>query len=500
VKWAGDTPEKQAVVDYTVGAIFEITQNTYQNITIRKVAFEPREAATQATIELDLEGVSEKKLKNVRVHVLASNYITPDLPEFFKSEDFNVQAKLKGNYFKPQKSVYFSNKLLSDEGAYVWNRQKESGSVGNNLEKPSIFLKRLLVRETQSKEEELNDYNNYTEECAMMEVDRNLKGRVNLKKAENASRNIANRGMLGLNSHNNFLLLSGEVASNLKGSSVTVDIPEGYSEIEVIIITPESAIKKSYPLGNVSPRKTKDLRHAGLNETPEKADKSGWTMSREIYSLKEGDNKVVSRDSQWRTIGLSDIFDFANTKRVKLYDWNSSLLNWHTYTEEKKREIYDKECCHELNAFLKFKDRPFFEEVVAKFIKNKISKTFVDLCLLGEASIVEYANISKLIKLNSFEKAILVYELVQKNHKKEAEFIVDALELEQKSIKRNYEEFKNNFDTIINAKESEVKEKMKKMQHASRSRIMNESYKEERCDRRASSPRPMYSAAECMHA
>jgi hypothetical protein len=58
VKWAGDTPEKQAVVDYTVGAIFEITQNTYQNITIRKVAFEPREAATQATIELDLEGVS----------------------------------------------------------------------------------------------------------------------------------------------------------------------------------------------------------------------------------------------------------------------------------------------------------------------------------------------------------------------------------------------------------------------------------------------------------
>lgn len=330
-------------------------------------------------------------------------------------------------------------------------------------------------------------------------MDRNLKGRVNLKKAENASRNIANRSMLGLNSHNNFLLLSGEVASNLKGNSVTVDIPEGYSEIEVIVITPESAIKKSYPLGNVSPRKTKDLRHAGLEEAPEKADKSGWTMSREIYSLKEGDNKVVSRDSQWRTIGLSDIFDFANTKRVKLYDWSSSLLNWHTFTEEKKREVYDKECCHELNAFLKFKDRPFFDEVVAKFIKNKISKTFVDLCLLGDASIVEYANISKLIKLNSFEKAILVYELVQNNRDKEAEFIVDALELEQKSIKRNYEEFKNNFDTIINAKESEEKEKMKKkMQHASRSRMMDECSVEERCDRRESAQRMMYCAAERM--
>lgn len=153
VKWAGDTSEKQAVVDYTIGAIFEITQNTYQNITIKDVSFSKGEAATQATITLDLEGVSQKKLQNVRVHVLASNFIAPDLPEFFKPEDFNLQAKLKSNYFKPQKSVYFSNKLLSDEGAYVWNRQKESGSVGNNLEKPSIFLKRMLVRETQSKEE-----------------------------------------------------------------------------------------------------------------------------------------------------------------------------------------------------------------------------------------------------------------------------------------------------------------------------------------------------------
>lgn len=180
-------------------------------------------------------------------------------------------------------------------------------------------------------------------------------------------------------------------------------------------------------------------------------------------------------------------------------------MNWHSFTEEKKREVYDKECCHELNAFLKFKDRPFFDEVVAKFIKNKISKTFVDLCLLGDASIVEYASISKLIKLNSFEKAILVYELVQNKHKKEAEFIVDALELEQKSIKRNYEEFKNNFDTIINAKESEEKEKMKKKMHGSRNKMMEECYREERCDRdrdrRESAPRMMMmSALECMPA
>jgi hypothetical protein len=36
----------------------------------------------------------------------------------------------------------------------VWNRQaKNEQLIGNNLEKPSIFLKRILVRETTQKNE-----------------------------------------------------------------------------------------------------------------------------------------------------------------------------------------------------------------------------------------------------------------------------------------------------------------------------------------------------------
>ena len=60
-------------------------------------------------------------------------------------------------------------------------------------------------------------------------------------------------------------------------------------------------------------------------------------MSREINRLIAGDKRVVSRDSQWRTVGLADIFEFANTKRIKLYDWSNYLLNWHNLDENKKR-------------------------------------------------------------------------------------------------------------------------------------------------------------------
>jgi hypothetical protein len=69
-------------------------------------------------------------------------------------------------------------------------------------------------------------------------------------------------------------------------------------------------------------------------------------MSREIDRLTAGQRRAVSRDSQYRTVGLAEIFEFASTKKVKLYSWSSHLLGWHCLDEGRKREIYDKDCCH----------------------------------------------------------------------------------------------------------------------------------------------------------
>lgn len=137
------------------------------------------------------------------------------------------------------------------------------------------------------------------------------------------------------------------------------------------------------------------------------------------------------------------------------------MLNWHTYDQARKIEIFDKETCHELNTFIKFKDPPFFDKIVAPFISNKIQKTVVDLCLLNLPSALEYTALSKLESLNAFEKCLLVHTLLQKQQVEAAQSIVDALELEQKSIKKNYEEYKSAFDTIINAKETETKPQAK---------------------------------------
>ena len=49
-----------------------------------------------------------------------------------------------------------------------------------------------------------------------------------------------------------------------------------------------------------------------------------------------------------------------------------------------KLKNYDKFCGHELNIFLYFKDKDFFNDVVSDFIVNKKEKELTDYYLLGD--------------------------------------------------------------------------------------------------------------------
>jgi hypothetical protein len=108
-------------------------------------------------------------------------------------------------------------------------------------------------------------------------------------------------------------------------------------------------------------------------------------MSRQVYHLQKGLTKLVSRDSLWCTVSLSNLFQFAHIKGCKLPSWVSQ---WLSYSETKKLQIYDKEICHELNVFIKRNDPEFFKKVVQPFIKSKINKAFVDLYLLNDQAVL----------------------------------------------------------------------------------------------------------------
>ena len=56
-----------------------------------------------------------------------------------------------------------------------------------------------------------------------------------------------------LNSHNNFLLITGDLSRNLNGKTLNIQIPNGYNNIEVYVLTPKTAIKSIYSLGSTLP-------------------------------------------------------------------------------------------------------------------------------------------------------------------------------------------------------------------------------------------------------
>jgi hypothetical protein len=100
-----------------------------------------------------------------------------------------------------------------------------------------------------------------------MEVDPNIRERFAKKKGLDQKSNSNIQSSLGLSSHNNFLLITGEVQTNLNQETLTVNVPHGYSAVEVYVITPKTAIKGVYPLQTEAERETRDLRHIGLKNT-----------------------------------------------------------------------------------------------------------------------------------------------------------------------------------------------------------------------------------------
>jgi hypothetical protein len=71
-------------------------------------------------------------------------------------------------------------------------------------------------------------------------------------------------------------------------------------------------------------------------------------------------------------------------------------------------------------------------------IKNKITKTFVDLCLLEDKEALKYSAPHKMQLLNEFEKILLIEMMMKNNMKEEAVNIATSMDLYQKSIKRSF--------------------------------------------------------------
>ena len=187
-------------------------------------------------------------------------------------------------------------------------------------------------------------------------------------------------------------------------------MPSSYTHFQLYLLSDSNAILKKFNKGSPNEHK-KDLSNKGLADEDEK---EGWTMSRQIYPLREGENIKVGSDSLWCTVSLNNIINFASIKGCSLDDW---VGNWMSYSEEKKMEVLDKKFCHELNCYIKNHDPEFFKTVLRPHLQNKLVKTFVDWYLLDSEECLNWCSIENFYQLNAFEKVLLVEALMREGRR-----------------------------------------------------------------------------------
>lgn len=115
---------------------------------------------------------------------------------------------------------------------------------------------------------------------------------------------------------------------------------------------------------------------------------------------------------------LKEMNNFKNSFDRDTQDLIDEIyLAWPTLDWKTKMVKFSKHACHELNFFLFKRDKPFFNEIVKPFIRNKMEKTFVDWYLLAiectpnqfTERILSYIDgFSFYEELNGFELCLLI--------------------------------------------------------------------------------------------
>lgn len=134
------------------------------------------------------------------------------------------------------------------------------------------------------------------------------------------------------------------------------------------------------------------------------------TQRRQIDPCRAGQT-VTIQDAATAKIHIVDTIERAHAYLLSLgVDGTlrefAFITRWHKLSETERGELYSKHACHELNLFLYFRDRAYFNRVITPYLAQKRVQTFVDRWLLG-ADLSSYLEPRELGRLSAVEKALL---------------------------------------------------------------------------------------------
>jgi hypothetical protein len=341
-------------------------------------------------------------------------------------------------------SLYLRSGKLNEEHAYVLARQGKASFPGNTLPRPSLLNVPWSQRTTHTDEQEAQEGDVLEHKVAAApEMARRRMHGAGGRPSSTSKRLGGRGGRASISASFDFLSQPGVVVSNLRpdasgtvrvklssllGSGLSEDVLKSVRAsggVVTVLATDAfslSMLRECWVGCNareVSRGLGMDVSGSGpvlrcyrdlTLQTPLPVTKH-FVQKKEVSTLHAGSTTTLTAasDTQAEEYGTVEkalrlLSTLSGDGRVMgEFSW---LGRWHTLDEAERRRLYSKYACHEVNLFLFFKDRPWFERVVAPFVSCKRSKTFIDHYVLGH-DMSAFSEPGRYSLLNALERGLL---------------------------------------------------------------------------------------------
>ncbi len=341
-----------------------------------------------------------------RVHLAATRYAPA--PPLALLGDFAPPGLLAGAP-GDNLSQYVSGRHLGDEIRYILDRLAASHLPGVMLPRPGLLLNPWAVRDTVTAKQDAQVGDRFTRLAEAKQAE--------MEKLESRSKSLADdkapqfRGAPEVLSDPSFdfLASTAPVTFNVKpGENGLIRIPlasvAGASHVHVLALNGVASVARTVALP-AKPIVTRDLRLLhGLDPQGHFAEQDG-TVVLEQAAPHVIPDAISARFETYDHLGRVYTLLRTLSGNQTLAEF-AFILDWPTFDEKRKRELYSKHACHELAFFIARKDPAFFASVVQPHLANKKDHTFLDEYLL-EIDLSRYLEPWRYGRLNTLERLLL---------------------------------------------------------------------------------------------
>lgn len=283
--------------------------------------------------------------KNARVHVMATHFLPSNIESALNMIKGAQQNQIACSVFTFAKwtNLLLSDRELSDEYRYVFDRASAERNLGNSLDRPSLLNKRIFTRKTEVDQEVLSSgskFQSRKEDMMMVQTGESSFGSITI---DGRNAHVLDY----ITDYQNFLRDSPLVALNLKPDQEGVitfkhEKLSSYSSIQILVVDESSCMQSVRNLQSLSEPSKRDLSlKKSLNES------KGLTQSREHQCLESGQKTFIEDITSSEVMLVDDLTKIGqilteisqmNGMHSGSSEWDklSFVKSWETLTRDQK--------------------------------------------------------------------------------------------------------------------------------------------------------------------